>query len=177
MTILIPLCAFREATGVAIGVDGSPVPWFPWWLLPEAFPALLVPEDLREEHDVESSTPALPSARRKCEERVVTTSCEEAVFKKEFHYRTSLVAQWLRIHLPTQRIQVRAPVREDTTCHRAAKPVSHNYWARVPQQRAACTLPQLEKACTPGACALQQEKPLQWEARAPQRRAAPARHN
>ena len=35
--------------------------------------------------------------------------------------------------------------QEDHTCHGAAKPVSHNCWA----------------------CALQQEKPLQWEARAP----------
>ena len=58
---------------------------------------------------------------------------------------TSLVAQWLRIHLPMQGIRVRALVWEDPTCHRATKPVchnywacalelaSHNYWARVPQ--------------------------------------------
>ena len=58
---------------------------------------------------------------------------------------TSLVAQWSRIRLPTQGTQVRALVREDPTCHRAAKPVrhnylacalkpvSHNYWVRMPQ--------------------------------------------
>ena len=42
---------------------------------------------------------------------------------------TSLVAQWLRICLPVQGTQVRALVREDPTCHRATKPVRHNYWA------------------------------------------------
>ena len=59
--------------------------------------------------------------------------------------RASLVAQWLRIRLPRQGTWVQALVREDPTCHGAAKPVrhsywactlepaSHNYWARVPQ--------------------------------------------
>ena len=40
---------------------------------------------------------------------------------------TSLVAQWLRICLPMQGSWVRALVWEDPTCHRAAKPMSHNY--------------------------------------------------
>ena len=44
---------------------------------------------------------------------------------------TSLVAQSLRIHLPTQGTQVRALVREDPTCRGATKPVRHNYWACV----------------------------------------------
>ena len=39
----------------------------------------------------------------------------------------SLVAQWLRIHLPMQATRVRALVREDPTCHGATKPVRHNY--------------------------------------------------
>ena len=43
--------------------------------------------------------------------------------------RTSLVAQWLRIHLPMQGTQVQSLVREDPTCCRATKPVHHNYWA------------------------------------------------
>ena len=43
--------------------------------------------------------------------------------------RASLVAQWLRICLPMQGTRVRALVREDPTCHRATKPMSHNYWA------------------------------------------------
>ena len=48
---------------------------------------------------------------------------------------TSPVVQWLRIHLPMQGTQVRASVREDPTCRGATKPVpvSHNYWAHMPQ--------------------------------------------
>ena len=45
---------------------------------------------------------------------------------------TSLVAQWLRIHLPMQGTRVRALVREDPTCRRATKPVRHNYCALEP---------------------------------------------
>ena len=41
--------------------------------------------------------------------------------------RASLVAQWLRIRLPMQGTRVRAPIREDPTCHGATKPVRHNY--------------------------------------------------
>ena len=40
--------------------------------------------------------------------------------------RASLVAQWLRICLPRQGTRVRALVREDPTCHKAAKPVHPN---------------------------------------------------
>ena len=39
---------------------------------------------------------------------------------------TSLVVQWLRIHLPMQWTRVRALVWEDPTCHGATKPVRHN---------------------------------------------------
>ena len=46
---------------------------------------------------------------------------------------TSLVAQCLWIHLPTQGTQVQALVREDPTCCGATKPVCHNYWACEPQ--------------------------------------------
>ena len=46
---------------------------------------------------------------------------------KNEHDRASLVAQWLRIRLPMQGTRVRALVREDPTCCRATKPVSHNY--------------------------------------------------
>ena len=41
----------------------------------------------------------------------------------------SLVAQWLRIHLPVQGTRVQALIQEDPTCRRATKPVCHNYWA------------------------------------------------
>ena len=70
---------------------------------------------------------------------------------------------------------VQALVREDRTCCGATKPVCHNYWACEPQLlslRATTT-----EARMPGAHAPQQEKPPQWEARAPQRRLAPARSN
>ena len=40
---------------------------------------------------------------------------------------TSLVAQWLRIHLPMKGTGVQALVREDATCRGATKPVCHNY--------------------------------------------------
>ena len=42
---------------------------------------------------------------------------------------SSLVAQWLRIRLSMQGTQVWALAREDPICHRATKPVCHNYWA------------------------------------------------
>ncbi|KAJ8788140.1 hypothetical protein J1605_005439 [Eschrichtius robustus] len=45
------------------------------------------------------------------------------------YFRTSLVAQWLRIRLPMQGTRVRALVREDPTCRGATKPVRHNYGA------------------------------------------------
>ena len=43
-------------------------------------------------------------------------------------YGTSLVVQWLRICLPMQGTPVLSLVWEDTTCHRATKPVHHTYW-------------------------------------------------
>ena len=79
---------------------------------------------------------------------------------KSSNYWASLVAQWLRICLPMQGTQVRALVWEDPTCRGATGPVSHNYWS-----------------CVSGACAPQQERPRQWEARAPRWRVAPTCHN
>ena len=49
-----------------------------------------------------------------------------AVFTRQ-RQRTSLVAQWLRIHLPIQGTRVQALVQEDPTCRGATKPVRHNY--------------------------------------------------
>ena len=43
------------------------------------------------------------------------------------YHLASLVAQWLRIHLPMQGTRVRALVWEDPTCRGATRPVSHNY--------------------------------------------------
>ena len=62
--------------------------------------------------------------------------------RKKQNHRASLVAQWLRIHLPMQGTGVRALVWEDPTCRGATRPVSHNYWAWAS-----------------GACAPQQERP------------------
>ena len=44
---------------------------------------------------------------------------------------TSLVAQWLGIHLPVQGTQVRSLAWEDSTCCKATKAGRHNYWAQV----------------------------------------------
>ena len=46
-----------------------------------------------------------------------------------------------------QGTQVQSLLQEEATCSGAAKPMHHNSWAHAP-----------------GAHALQQEKPLQWEA-------------
>ena len=40
---------------------------------------------------------------------------------------TSLVTQWLRIHLPMQGTCIQALVQEDLTCRGATKPVCRNY--------------------------------------------------
>ena len=77
--------------------------------------------------------------------------------------RNSLVVQWLRSHLPMQRIWVWSLVWEDPTRLRAIKPMCyHNYWAHTPEpvlrnregttMRSLCTAVknrslQLEKAC------------------------------
>ena len=41
--------------------------------------------------------------------------------------RTSLVVEWIRIHLPMQGTQVRLLVREDFICCGATEPVCHNF--------------------------------------------------
>ena len=86
-----------------------------------------------------------------------------------------------------QGTHVWALVREDPTRRVATRPVRHNYWAwaleLVSHNYWACE-PQLltlrartTEACAPRARAPQQEKPPQWEARAPQWRVAPTRCN
>ena len=74
----------------------------------------------------------LPSTKLKPKQRL--ESQESSVerhhsHREKIHLWTSLVAQWLRIHLPVQGTRVRALVREDPTCCGATKPVRHNYWA------------------------------------------------
>ena len=56
--------------------------------------------------------------------------CKELIllfFLNKFIYWASLVAQWLRIHLPMQGTRVRALIWGDPTCRGATKPVHHNY--------------------------------------------------
>ena len=91
---------------------------------------------------------------------------------RNYHWRASLVVQWLRIRLPMQGTCIRALVLEDPTCRLATKPMHHNYWA--------CALEPASHnywAHVPRDHALQHEKPPQWEARAPQQRVAPASRN
>ena len=78
-------------------------------------------------------------------------------FKKQKSLRTSLVVQWLRIHLPMEGMQVWSLVQEDSTCHRATKSMCCNYWNLHP------------RAHTP-----QQGTPLQWEVRASQLESGPS---
>ena len=131
--------------------------------------------------------------------RMMTSKEIESVIKN-LPTGTSLVAQWLRIHLPMQGTQVWSLVHEDPTCPGATKPMchnyracalelaSHNYWAHVPQllkpAHSRVRMPQLLSPCAattearvPRAHALQQEKPPQWEAHTLQWRVAPACRN
>ena len=70
----------------------------------------------------------------------------------EIKLRTSLLVQWIRIHLPMQGTRVKSLVWEDSTCHGATKPVSYN--KKSPAVRSLSTttreIPtlQLEKALT-----------------------------
>ena len=89
--------------------------------------------------------------------RFLMNSC---MWHQNMLHGASLVAQWLSICLPMQGTRVRALVWEDPTCRGATRPVSHNYWA-----------------CASGACAPQEERPRQWEARAPRWRVAPTCRN
>ena len=76
----------------------------------------------------------------------------------------SLVAQWLRIHLPTQGAQVWSLVQEDPTCCGATKPVATTTEAHVLQLLKPVRLePVLHN----------KRSHHKWEARAPQRRVAP----
>ena len=62
-----------------------------------------------------------------------------------------------------------ALVQEDPTCQGETKPGHHNYWACALEPGHHNCGPHVQqplKAKQLGACALQQEKPLQWEAHA-----------
>ena len=64
--------------------------------------------------------------------------------------------------------RVQAMIREDPTCHRAAKPMHPNYWACALERRSPnhwAHVLQLRKPACPGACRTQQEKTQQLESR------------
>ena len=98
---------------------------------------------------------------------------------KNSWWGTSLVVQWLRIHLPVQGTRVWSLVQEDPTCCEATKPVRHNYWAcalEPAHHRYWAHVPQLLKpACLEPM--LHNKRSHRNEAQAPQRRVAPARRN
>ena len=119
--------------------------------------------------------------KHECPLKIVTTCCHVLCSLQKTVVGASLVAQWLRISLPVQGTRLRALVREDPTCRGATKPVHHTYWASTastackPHLLSPCAT--TTEACAPRARALQQEKPPQWEARAPQQGVAPAHRN
>ena len=57
----------------------------------------------------------------------VSNCLHEKRYLKILKIGTSLVAQWLKIHLPMQATHVRALVQGDTICCGATKPMCHNY--------------------------------------------------
>ena len=69
--------------------------------------------------------------------------------------------------MPMQETQVRPLVWEDPTCHRATKPMHHNYWActlEPEDHNYGAHMPQLPNCMCSRAWAPQQEKPPQREA-------------
>ena len=68
---------------------------------------------------------------------------------------TSPAVQWMRVRLPMQGTLV----QESPTRGGAAKPVPHNYWS----PRALEPGSRNYWACTPSACAPQQEEPPPWK--------------
>ena len=75
------------------------------------------------------------------------------------------MALWWRFCLPVQETWVWSLVREDPTCHKAAKPVCHHFWVALEPGGCNCW--------SPCAHAAQQENPLQWEAQTPQLDSSP----
>ena len=62
------------------------------------------------------------------------------VILKNTWSRTSLVVQWLRIHLPIQETWVPSLVQEDSTYHKATKPMCHDYWVVCHNCWSLCTI-------------------------------------
>ena len=62
-------------------------------------------------------------------DKIFNSECTILPENIKIYCGTSLVVQWLRIHLPTQGTQAWSLVWQDPTCHRASKPLSCNYWS------------------------------------------------
>ena len=75
------------------------------------------PDQLKNGRNSSSTKFPMPAKGQPCEQALLKTAAPG----------TSLVAQWLRIHLPMQGTRVRSLVQEDPTCRGATKPVRHNY--------------------------------------------------
>ena len=78
--------------------------------------------------------------------------------------KTSLVVQWLGVRLPMQGMQVRFLIWEDSTCFGVTKLMHHQLLSLCSRTLQL----QVLRPASLRACALQQEKPLQWEVQAPQ---------
>ena len=78
-----------------------------------------------------------------------------------------------------QGTRVRALLQEDPTCRGATKPVHHNYWACALEPVSHNYWAHVLQLLKPMRLepVLHNEKPLQWEAHALQRRVVPAHHN
>ena len=81
--------------------------------------------------------------------------------KKTKKLWTSLVVQWMRIHLPMRGTLVWPLVQEDSTSLGVTKSVHLPYWARALQLPTLCA--GSTEACKPTACTPEQDKPSQWQ--------------
>ena len=72
-----------------------------------------------------------PVSVQMCESciEMLTFASQRSLENRNLCWGTSLVVQWLRIHLPMRGTRFRALVREDPTCRWAAKHVCHNCWS------------------------------------------------
>ena len=67
-----------------------------------------------------------PKAIKKLVSLLARLHDPRSVYKNQLYW-ASLVVHWLTICLPMQGTRVRALVWEESTCHGATGPVSHNY--------------------------------------------------
>ena len=96
----------------------------------------------------------------------------QATIYQNWRARTSLVVQWLRIHVPMQGTCVWSLVWEDLTCHSATMPLNQNYRACAPQQEKPLPREALISQPESSLCSPQLEK-----AQAKQRRPTTAKIN